>query len=495
MKRRAIIGFLCLAFPSALGAASPDPAAIADVDRIFADWQLAAHVPGLVYGVVADGKLVAVRGLGVQDIDTGTPVTADSLFRIASMSKAFTALAVLKLRDEGKLSLEAPAEQYVPELKGLAYPTSDSPRITVRNLLTHSAGFVEDNPWGDRQQVLTEPEFTALLKAGVPFARTPGLAMEYSNFGYATLGRIVSNVSGMPYQDYIRRRIMAPLGMGATGYDVLASPTNRRSIGYRWQDNRWVREPDMRDGAFGAMGGVETSANDYAKWVAFLLSAWPARDDADTGPVRRATVREIVTGANFVEAATRNPAIGAAPCRQARAYAMGWWATDDCDLGRVVAHSGGYPGYGSYVMLLPDKGIGLFAFSSKTYGGASVPVFRAALALNKAGALRDRVVAVSPGLASAYDSARAVWRSRDIASAPLANNMLMDRDTAAWNGMIGAVQTEVGTCPATEPITPVSAMEGRFSWACTHGRVEGRVQRAPTVAVTLQALEFTSARP
>ena len=105
MKRRAIIGFLCLAFPSALGAASPDPAAIADVDRIFADWQLAAHVPGLVYGVVADGKLVAVRGLGVQDIDTGTPVTADSLFRIASMSKAFTALSILKLRDDGKVSL------------------------------------------------------------------------------------------------------------------------------------------------------------------------------------------------------------------------------------------------------------------------------------------------------------------------------------------------------------------------------------------------------
>ena len=252
------------------------------------------------------------------------------------MSKAFTALSILKLRDEGRLALDSPAEAYVPEMRNWRYPTSDSPRITVRNLLTHSAGFVEDNPWGDRQQMMPEAEFTALLAGGVPFARAPGLAMEYSNFGYATLGRIVSNVSGTRYEDYIRRELMMPLGMASSGYDVLASPPERRAIGYRWQDDGWVREPDMRDGAFGAMGGVETSANDYAKWVAFLLSAWPARDGPDAGPVRRSTVREIVTGANFVSGSMRNPAAGGSPCRDAIAYGMAWRVVDDCDLGRIV---------------------------------------------------------------------------------------------------------------------------------------------------------------
>lgn len=305
--------------------AAPSPAALAEARTIFTDWQRAAHVPGLVYGIVADGQLAAVHGSGVQDIAGGAPVTSDSRFRIASMSKAFTALATLKLRDEGKLSLNAPAETYVPELKGWAYPTGDSARITVRDLLNHTAGFVEDNPWGDRQQVISEAEFTAMLKAGVPFSRSPGLAMEYSNLGYALLGRIISNVSGTRYQDYIRRELMLPLGMTATGFDIFASPRGSRSIGYRWQDNRWVREPDMKDGAFGAMGGVETTASDYAKWVAFLLSAWPARDGPETGPVRRSTVREIVTGSNFIEGTMRNPAIGGPPCRQARAYAMGWW--------------------------------------------------------------------------------------------------------------------------------------------------------------------------
>jgi len=491
----AVAACLFLATAPTAQAAAPDKATLAEVDKIFADWGLSAHTPGLVYGVVVDGQLVHVKGLGVQETTSKTPVGADSLFRIASMSKAFTALAILKLRDEGKLSLDAPAETYVPEMKGWRYPTADSPRITVRDLLTHTAGFVEDNPWGDRQQVLTEAEFSKLLADGVPFSRAPGLAMEYSNLGYATLGRIVGNVSGLPYQDYIRREIMAPLGMTSTTYDVLVSPQARRALGYRWQGNQWVREPDMKDGAFGAMGGVETSAQDYAHWVAFVLSAWPARDEADKGPVRRGTVREIVTGANFARGNNRNAAIGGTPCRQAIAYGMGWNVIDDCDLGQVITHTGGYPGYGSVVVLLPEKGVGIFAFSSRTYGAPSVPAFRALLALQKAGALKTPALPVSPGLATAYEAARAVWKAGEINAAPLANNVLLDRDAAAWKTTLAGLKAEVGACAATEPIAPISAMEGRFTWICATGRVSGRVQRAPTPTITIQALEFSPATP
>lgn len=496
MKIRAALAGLALLLASSANAAAPSPSTLAEVDRIFADWGLSAHAPGLVYGVVADGKLVHVKGLGVQDLDAKAPVNAESLFRIASMSKAFTALAVLKLRDEGKLSLEAPAEQYVPQLKTWRYPTADSPKITVRNLLTHTAGFVEDNPWGDRQQVMSEAEFSAYLADGVPFSRAPGLEMEYSNLGYATLGRIITNVSGKPYQDYIREEIMRPLGMTSSGYDIFASPKARRAIGYRWQDNAWAREPDMKDGTFGAMGGVETSANDYARWVAFLLSAWPARDDAETGPVRRSTVREIVTGSNFIAGRSRSAAIRGAPCRQAVAYAMGWNTVDDCDLGQIVTHSGGYPGYGSIVMLLPAKGVGVFAFASRTYAGPSLPAQRALMALQSAGALKDvGTVAVSDGLAQAYEAAKAVWTAGDITKAPLANNLLLDRDAPRWRRLIADVKAEVGACKTDEPVRPLSAMEGRFAWTCEHGRVSGRVQRAPTRRVEIQALEFTPAQP
>src|SRR5580765_2151280 len=110
MKFRAILAGVLLVLSVPAAAATPPPPVITEIDRIYADWQSAAHVPGLVYGIVADGKLVYVKGLGVQDVASGRRVTPDSLFRIASMSKAFTALAILKLRDEGRLSLDAPAE-------------------------------------------------------------------------------------------------------------------------------------------------------------------------------------------------------------------------------------------------------------------------------------------------------------------------------------------------------------------------------------------------
>ncbi len=470
-------------------AVAPSAAVASDIAAAFDRYMAEQHVPGLVYGLVEDGRLVLVRGVGVQDTDTRAPVTPDSLFRIASMSKAFTALAILKLRDDGKLALDDPAERYVPEMKGWRYPTADAPKITVRALLTHTAGYVEDNPWGDRQQPLSEPAFTAMLRGGVPFASGPGLRMEYSNFGYATLGRIVGTVSGMPYQRLIGRTLMTPLGMAATGYDIAAAAPASRARGYRWQDDAWVREPDMADGAFGAMGGVQTSANDYAKWVAFLLSAWPARDGADAGPVRRSTVREIVQGANFPTARMRPAAMGA-PCRWASTYAMGWNVVDDCDLGRIVTHTGGYPGYGSVVALLPDAGVGVFAFANHNYAAPVLPAMQALLAMKAAGLATPRADPVSPGLAAAYAAARAAWVDGGIERAPLAVNMLLDRTAALRRRDIAAAKAKVGACATDAAIAPISAMEGRFTWRCATGTITGRVQRAPTPDLSLQVIDF-----
>jgi len=478
--------------PPPAPAPAPAPASVEALaprlTAVFDEWMRANHVPGLVFGVVKDGRPVLIRGLGAAQVG-GPAVTGATRFRIASMSKAFTALAILKLRDEGRLSLDQPAERYVPEMAGWRYPTADSRRITVADLLHHTAGYVEDNPWGDRQQPLSDAGFTAMLRAGVPFAQAPGLQMEYSNLGYATLGRIVSNVSGTRYQDYIRGRIMVPLGMASTGYDVFASPPATRAFGYRWQDGAWVREPDMADGAFGAMGGVETTARDYARWVAFLLSAWPARDGADAGPVRRATVRGIVEGANFVTVAER-PLPGGGTCRTPVAYAQGWSVVEDCLAGRIVQHSGGYPGYGSIVMLLPDSSVGVFAFANRTYAGAGRPALDALRMLKMAGEAPERPVPVSDGLAGAYAAARRAWIAGDATAAPLAVNVLLDRDAARRRAEIAAVKAQVGDCPADQAINPLSAMEGTFLWSCARGRVAGRVQRAPTPALSLQVLDF-----
>jgi len=479
------------------GSVAAITAATPAVDRIFADYQLDTHVPGLVYGIVADGRLVYVKGLGVQELGQKRPVDADSLFRIASMTKSFTALSILKLRDEGKLSLDALAETYVPEMREWRYPTSDSPRIRVRDLLNHTAGFVTDDPWGDRQTPLPEAEFTALLRTGVPFTRPPGTAMEYSNLGFALLGRIVANVSGMPYRSYVEQNLLTPLGMTSSGFDVTAAPIERRAIGYRWENNAWTEEPTMAHGAFGAMGGLQTSANDYAKYIAWLLSAWPPRDGADTGPVRRSTVRELGQGSNFVRLRSRYGKTGAEACKQASAYGMGMYAAVDCELGATLFHGGGYPGYGSHVLLLTDRGIAIFAFANRTYAGPSGAVWDAAMALYKAGALTDREVPVSSSLASAYSAAGTIYRAGDVdaAGGQLADNFLMDRSVKNWKAELLRLKTEVGGCDTSAPISATGALAGKFSWRCATGRIDGTLLLAPTTPPTIQRLELTVAKP
>jgi CubicO group peptidase (beta-lactamase class C family) len=472
-------------------------AAVPEIDRMFADFQQDSHAPGLVYGIVANGRLVHVRGFGAQDLVEKRAVTPDSLFRIASMTKAFTALAILKLRDEGRLGLDDLAETHVPEMRGWTYPTSDSPRIRVRDLLTHSSGFVDDNPWGDRQTPMPEEEFTRLLAQGVPFSTAPGTRYEYSNLGYALLGRIVARVSGMPYRRYVERHILAPLGMTSTGYAVGEWPVDRRAIGYRWEEGRWKVEPTMADGAFGAMGGLQTSAADYARWVAFLLSAWPARDGAEAGPVRRASVRMLAQGSNFVAIAQRNGKSGASACRQAAAYGMGMRVAQDCDLGLTLSHGGGYPGYGSHVLLLPDYGVGIFVFTNRTYNGGAGPVWDAAMLLRQAGALVARAVPVSALLAEGYAAAGRMYAAGDVAGerAHLAMNFLMDADADIWAKKLAAVKAEVGACRADAPVKPTGNLSGEFTWTCDKGRVAGSLLLAPTPTAQIQEWKISVKTP
>jgi len=492
-----VLGAIAIVLAAVRPVAAQDAAVLADIDRTMEAYRLDSHIPGMVWGIVRDGKLVHVKGAGIQETEARRPVTPETLFRIASMSKAFTALSILKLRDEGKLSLDAPAETYVPELKAWRYPTSDAPKIRVRDLLNHTAGFVTDDPWGDRQTPLPEAEFSKLLADGVPFTRTPGLAMEYSNLGYALLGRIVSNVSGQPYADYIRGLLMTPLGMASTTYDVLASPANRRALGYRWEDDAWKLEPTMAHGAFGAMGGVETSATDYAKWVAFLLSAWPARDGADNGPVRRSTVRELAQGSNFPASRARGGATAATGCRLASAYAMGFIAAQDCELGLTLSHGGGYPGYGSHVLLLPDYGVGIFAFANRTYAGPRPPVWDAALALHRAGLLQAQPIPVSPALTTAYAAAVKMFAAGSITAGGdvLAMNMPLDRDAEHWARDFASLKASVGACDTSAPITPAAALSGRFTWTCERGRINGSLLLAPTKEPRIQTLDLSRAMP
>src|ERR1019366_2570972 len=148
-------------------------AGFADVDTLVASFHQRGGQPGLAYGVVVDGELVHASGLGERALGGSAPDAA-TVFRIASMTKSFTASAVLALRDDGALGLDDPAGAYVPELRDGPPVSPDAAPISIRHLLTMTAGFPTDDPWGDRQQGLPLEDFAAFLARGVRFNWAPG---------------------------------------------------------------------------------------------------------------------------------------------------------------------------------------------------------------------------------------------------------------------------------------------------------------------------------
>lgn len=479
---------LSLASPAAAETTLPSPAPLPQIETVysaldadFIRWAQQNHVPGLVWGVVADGKLVHIKTWGVQDTK-GTPVDLDTGFRIASMSKAFTAHAILKLRDEGKLRLDDPVSKYIPEVAGWAGD------VTVEDLLHHSAGFVTDDPWGDRQQPMPEEEFTRLLKAGVPRTALRGTRYEYSNLGYAMLGRVVSNVTGMNFSRYIAKEVFAPLGMDATTYENADVPAAHRAIGYRWEDERWKAEPAMAHGAFGAMGGITTTGVDYAQWIGHLLSAWPGAE----GDKAAATIRSMQYGGGLPQLRVR-PGTLRRECGLAAVYGAGLIAAQDCALGQVLYHGGGFPGYGSHMLIMPDAGIGVFALTNRTYAGPSGPVWDAATKLAEAGLVKPRPLPVSPALSAAYDHARQIWQSGAITGLPkgaLAMNFTMDHDAAHWAQLLGKRKAEAGECDTTPAPTATGVLSGHFSWTCTNGTLGATLLLAPDFTPSIQSLAF-----
>ena len=340
------------------------------IDKLFKDYADANHLPGLAFGIVADGKLLYNGNIGYTDIDKKIPVTSSSLFRIASMSKSFTAMAILKLRDDGKLNLDDAAYLYIPELKTLKYPTADAPHITLRHLLSHSAGFPEDNPWGDRQLADTDKDLMEFIGKQITFSNPPGIAYEYSNLGFALLGKIITKVTGMRYQDYIKQNIWEPLGMKTSTWEYAEVAPDKLAHGYRWLNNKWNEETllhDTKDGSWGAMGSMISSIDEFASYMALHLAAWPPGNAKDVGPIKRSSIREMHhpwrmigfnSGYTFPDGRT-------CPVTSAYCFGLGWMK--DCDGKTYIAHSGGLPGFGSQWRIMPEYGIGVVSFANRTY--------------------------------------------------------------------------------------------------------------------------------
>jgi len=184
------------------------------------------------------------------------------------------------------------------------------------------------------------------------------------------LGKIITSVSGMRYQDYIKKNIWEPLGMKTTTYEYADVAPDKLAHGYRWLNEKWNEETllhDTKDGSWGSMGAMISSIDEFANYMALHLSAWPPNNAPDDGPVKRSSVREMhhpwrwnVFNPNYKYPDGRTCPITGAYC-----YGLGWMK--DCDGKTYISHSGGLPGFGSNWRIMPDYGIGIVSFANCTY--------------------------------------------------------------------------------------------------------------------------------
>jgi hypothetical protein len=172
---------------------------------------------------------------------------------------------------------------------------------------------------------------------------------------------------------------------------------------------------------------------------------------------------------------------------------MGFTVAQGCDLGVMLTHGGGYPGYGSYLLLLPDQGIGIFAFANRTYGAPVAPVYQAAFELQRAGLLPARTLPVSDALARTYQAAAAMYHAGNLepGRAMLAMNFLMDRNAENWAEEFRRLKDITGTCRTDAPITATGTLAGRFTWTCERATLQGQVLLAPTNPPTIQSLRLS----
>lgn len=464
-----------------------------DIETIYGDWAAKNHFPGLTYGIVVDGQLVLSGATGVTDVAKKTPASPQSVFRIASMTKSVTAMAILKLRDAGKLNLDDPISQYIPEAKNLRYLTTDAPSITVRDLLTHAGGFPEDNPWGDRQLADSDANLLRHLREGVSFSNVPGVRYEYSNMGFALLGRIITQVSGQPYQTYITNQILKPLGMTHTEWAYTRVPANQLAHGYRWLNEQWIEEPLLADGSYGAMGGLLTSIEDFARYVALHLSAWPPRSEAESTVLKRSSLREMHLPRTFrdMNPAFRFPSGRTTPIVNHYAYGLGW--SHDGDGRDYVGHSGGLPGFGSQWRMLPDYGIGIIAFGNLTYAGLNTPNWAVIdLLLTKAN-LQPRQLPVSAVLAQRKAELVALlpnWANAE-RSPIFAENFFPDQSVADRRKASQALFAKIGTVKRVGDLIPENQLRGTFRIEGEQGAVNVFFTLTPEQPALIQQLDLT----
>ncbi len=285
--------------------------------------------PGASLLIVRDGKALVRRSYGFANLEDKTPATPQTNYRLASVTKQFTAACILLLAQDGKLKLDDSLRKWLPSLPDVATA------MTLRQVLSHTSGLIdyEDVIPSEMTGQLHDADVLEILETQNRTYFSPGTGYRYSNSGYALLALIVGKASGQDFATFLKQRIFTPLGMTDTvAYEEGRSTVNHRAFGYSEEQGRWPRTDQSPTSAVLGDGGIYSSIDDLAKWDAALY------DDRLLNAQSRALAFTPLTD-------TDDPTVR---------YAMGWRITEEEIGGSTLWHSGETIGFRNVIIRYPE---------------------------------------------------------------------------------------------------------------------------------------------
>ena len=319
---------------------------------------------GLAFGIVRGGQLEAFHAEGFADIASARPITEDTVFRIGSVTKLFTAIGVMQLHEQGLVDLDAPANDYLRAYELIPAPAG-SP--TVRHLLTHTAGIAEvqhfvdllhpeAGPFESRPPILSVgvgepmPSLAEYYRGSLRVVAEPGTTFAYSNHGFATLGQIVEDVTRMTLERFFRERIFEPLGMADTDLVRSERIASHLATGYALGRRGAEPVPD-RDWIGAGAGGIYSTTRDIARFAAAIMGG---------GANTHGSVLESATLEMMFEPQFR-------PDPRVPGWGLGF-ARGEAGEHRIVGHDGILPGFNSALVVAPDDAVAVVAFTNGSPG-------------------------------------------------------------------------------------------------------------------------------
>jgi len=344
-----LVAFL-VPFPISAQQALP-PAIDGQVDRLAAEEMASLHEPSLAISIVNDGQLIFAKGYGVSDVENNVPATADTVYRIASLSKSLTATAAMRLVEARRLDLDAPVQKDCP-----AFPTKQWP-ITVRDVLTHQSGI---RHYKNNDESINTRHYTSINEALTqnfskdPLLFEPGTKFSYTSYGYIVLGCVMEGASGMSYTTYMQQNIFAPAGMTSTRLDDVFAIIPHRARGYSIDKDGKLQNAILLDISNKPPGsGINSSTRDLGLFMVALY------------------------GGNLVTSATWNQMITPAKTHDGKPtiYGDGWFVGGPISTYhglREVGHGGDVQGFASVLYAIPEKKFAVIVLSNGENEKASI---------------------------------------------------------------------------------------------------------------------------